>query len=241
MDGAAPLGWSALFEDRMLALDSAHVFLCTAQALAPRAKVVAEVGCGRGAPVRDEPGGAWQDLRGPGRTVIGIDIDPVGSDNPVVDEFRLIGADGSWPLDDGSVDLAVSDFVLEHVDDPHAFVAELTRVLRPGGVFVARTVSRFSPLSLVARVVPNRLHPRVVGVLQPGRQEHDVFPTEYKMNSRRALASLFDPSFEWAAASRTGLEQYLLRWPRLARFVNAVERHLPRSTHMALVLCARKR
>ena len=137
------MGLGEMFDDRILGLDSAHVFMVSAQAVAARARVVVEVGCGRGVLVdTDRPGGAWQDLRGEGRTVIGIDIDAVGEDNPVIDEFRLIGADGRWPLDDGSVDLAVSDFVLEHVTDPEGFASELSRVLRPGGVFIARTISR---------------------------------------------------------------------------------------------------
>jgi SAM-dependent methyltransferase len=240
--GKEPLGWSELFDDRILATDSAHVFLITAQALAPDCDIIAEVGCGRGAMLEgvDETR-PWQDLRGPGRTVIGIDVDPVGVENPVVDEFRLIGDDGVWPLDDDSVDLAVSDFVLEHVTDPPAFVAELTRTLRPGGVFIARTVSRASLLSLAARAVPNRKHSRVLNVFQPGRQEQDVFRTAYRMNTRPDLAALFDRDYEWAAASRTGLERYLMPWPKVAKAVQVVERRLPRTMQCALVICARKR
>ncbi len=163
------LGLGEMFDDRILGTDSAHVFFVSAQALAAHAKLVVEVGCGRGAAVElDQPGGPWQDLRGPGRTVIGIDIEDAGTANPVIDEFRLIGDDGRWPLDDASVDLAVSDYVLEHVTDPEAFVKELARVLRPGGTFVGRTVSRRSLLSVVARVVPNERHAGAVAHLQPG-------------------------------------------------------------------------
>lgn len=241
MGAGHPLGWSDLFDDRKLADDSYHVFMCTAQALAPRAGLVVDVGCGRGASVHEEPGGAYQNLRGPGRTVVGIDLDPAGAKNPTIDEFRLIGPDGRWPLEDGSVDLAVSDFVLEHVEDPRAFMDELTRVLRPGGVLVARTVSRHSVLALGARALPERFHDRVLSLLQPGRDSEDVFPTHYRMNTRRELGELLGDTFDWAIASRTGLEQYLLRWPRLGRLVNGLERLLPRDARMAMVVCARKR
>jgi hypothetical protein len=81
----------------------------------------------------------------------------------------------------------------------------------------------------------------VLEVLQPGRTEQDVFPTQYKMNSRKSLHALFDADFEWAAASRTSLDQYLLPWPRLGRTAAAIERRLPRALQSALVICARKR
>ena len=236
------LGLGEMFDDRILGTDSAHVFFVSAQALAAHAKLIAEVGCGRGAAVEtDHPGGPWQDLRGPGRTVIGIDIENAGTENPIIDEFRLIGADGRWPLDDASVDLAVSDYVLEHVTDPGKFVDELARVLRPGGTFVGRTVSRHSALSAVARVVPNERHPGAVARLQPGREAQDVFHTAYKMNTRRDLARVFDADFDWALAHRTGLEQYFKPWPRLRKVIGATERYLPKSMWMGLVVFARRR
>jgi ubiquinone/menaquinone biosynthesis C-methylase UbiE len=145
----------------------------------------------------------FADLRGSGREVIGIDLDPVGAANPLLDEFRLISSE-KWPLDDASVDLAVSDFVLEHVDDPSAFAAELARVMRPGGVFVGRTVSRHSPLSAVARAVPNDSHSRWLRHLQPCRQERDVFPTRYLMNTERTLKSLLGQEFEVSVLHRVG-------------------------------------
>ena len=48
-------------------------------------------------------GRTWQDLRGEGRVVVGIDPEAVGRDNPTIDEFRLIEDDGRWPLGNGSV------------------------------------------------------------------------------------------------------------------------------------------
>jgi SAM-dependent methyltransferase len=239
---ADSLGLGEMLDDRILGLDSAHVFMVSAQAVAARSRLVAEVGCGRGALVDPgQPGGAWQDLRGPGRHVVGIDVEDTGDDNPVIDEFRLIGRDGAWPLDDASVDLAVSDFVLEHVQDPTAFVGELARVLRPGGLFIARTISRTSLLAAAARLVPNDRHAHALALLQPGREERDVFRTAYKMNTRRDLARLLDPGFDWALARRTGLEQYCKPWPRLRRAVAQGERHLPTSMWMALVVFARRK
>ncbi len=239
--GAAPIGWDEIFQPHRSALDNEVPFLGVANLLAGQAATVLDVGCGRGGQVDNLTGRPMHDLRGPGRTVIGIDVDPAGTDNPIIDEFRLIEASGRWPVGDGEVDLAVSDYVLEHVGDPVQFVGELTRVLRPGGAFVARTVSRNSILSMAARAVPNHRHADVLKRIQPGRQARDVFPTEYRMNTKKALRALFEADYDWSLCHYSGLQHYLWPWPALARTAIAVEPRLPRGVHTTMVLYARKR
>ncbi|MGI8677604.1 MAG: methyltransferase domain-containing protein [Jatrophihabitans sp.] len=234
------LGWDELF--RADAGQSSGVaFMTVVHALANQAETVLDVGCGRGWWASDGVYRPFLDLRGPGRTIIGIDVDDDGEDNGNLDEFRRIGAGGRWPVADASVDVAVSDWVLEHVEDPRAFVDELTRVLRPGGVVVARSVSRHSLLSLAARAVPNARHATVLARVQPGRDVADIFPTSYRMNTEKALAKLFGADYEWSVRHMVGLHQYFGPWPRLARAISATEPRLPKALQMTLILCARKR
>jgi SAM-dependent methyltransferase len=119
-----------------------------------------------------------------------VDVDPVVVDNPRVDEGRVI-ADGRIPVDDASVDLIVSDFTWEHIDDPAAVVRELDRILLPGGWICARTPNRWGYIALGARLVPNRLHVSALRSLQPDKKEEDTFPTRYRLNTRRSLERHF--------------------------------------------------
>ncbi len=154
---------------------------------------IVDFGAGRGAWV-DAPiplHRRLQDLRGPGRTVIGVDIDPVVLENPLVDEARVIPPTGVLPLDDASVDLVYSEFTIEHVDNPDQVVAELHRVVKPGGWVCAVTPNKWGYIAVAARLVPNRLHVRALHKLQPGKAERDTFPTRYRMNTRRDLDRLF--------------------------------------------------
>lgn len=236
-----PAGAGLMFDNPRATTDSSLTFWTMAQTVALDCSTVVDVGCGRGAMV-----GAWgdgrslHDLRAPGRHVIGTDVDPDAAANGVVDEFRLM-TDGRWPLEDGEADLVVSDWVLEHVDRPDQFVHELDRVLRPGGVFLARTVSRYSPMALAARLTPQRRHVDVLRRLQPSKGREDTFPTRYRMNRRADLARLLDGRFTWSSVHRPGLETYVRPWPVVASGVSVIEKLLPQQAHLALVVCARKR
>ncbi|MEO1007930.1 MAG: metalloregulator ArsR/SmtB family transcription factor [Planctomycetota bacterium] len=103
-------------------------------ALLPEGQVVADIGCGTGAfaavlaPVSGE--------------VIAIDREPamleaarerVGARSNV--RFEL-GSAEALPLGDASVDLAVLSLVLHHADEPTRVLAEVARILRPGGRLV---------------------------------------------------------------------------------------------------------
>lgn len=66
-------------------------------------------------------------------------------------EFRIEDAQ-ALSLPDASFDKVLMSEVVEHVPDPEQAIAEAARVLRPGGMLVASTPSRFSPLNLAYRV-----------------------------------------------------------------------------------------
>ncbi|HMP79624.1 MAG TPA: class I SAM-dependent methyltransferase [Pirellulaceae bacterium] len=175
-------------------IDGTVQFYQRVQALLPDTGTILDLGCGRGkrqddpSPYRQQ----LQELRGPQRRVIGIYVDPAAQENPFIDEFHLIEQLDHWPIDDASMDFIVSDFVVEHVTDPDAFFSEVQRVLKPSGVICIRTPNAWSYVALAARLIPNRMHARVLRVAQSGRKEEDVFPTVYRCNTagrlRRTLA-----------------------------------------------------
>ncbi|WP_409469156.1 methyltransferase domain-containing protein [Streptomyces sp. HC307] len=95
---------------------------------------VLDVGCGTGADVR-----AIARRVGPGGRVVGIDSSeqliaqatPAGPGAAEV-EF-LHGEAGSLPFAADTFDAARAERVIEHVPDPAAAVAEMLRVVKPGG------------------------------------------------------------------------------------------------------------
>lgn len=180
-------------------VDGTFAFYSRVQALVRPDMVVLDVGCGRGAGadrLRNNPGEQCRVLKGKCGEVIGIDVSDAGKQNPLIDEFRKIEGD-RWPIESASIDLLVSDAVLEHVLAPQAFFAECNRVVKPGGLLCIRTPNKWSYASVVAAIVPNRLHAKVISIVQPGREAKDVFPTYYRANTIRAIRRLLkDHQFE---------------------------------------------
>jgi SAM-dependent methyltransferase len=92
---------------------------------------VADIGCSQGF-IADELAGA-----GAAQTY-GVDIDVPGlavAQQRFGGRVRFVCAAGeSLPLADASIDVAVFNHIYEHVVDPEAVLADVRRVLRPGGV-----------------------------------------------------------------------------------------------------------
>ena len=172
-------------------VDGAVTFYMRVRELLPPDGVALDVGCGRGTQGED-PVRARRDLRilrGRCRQVIGIDLDATAAANPFIDEFRAVTSGAAWPVESDSIDLCLADFVVEHVENPDAFVAECARVLRPGGALCIRTVNANSYLGLASRLLPGRLHARALRKVQPERSSDDVFLTRYRANTRRTLSA----------------------------------------------------
>lgn len=128
-------------------------------------------------------------LKGHVSEVIAADVDKAVINNRASD--RNLVFDGTIPLPDQSVDIIVADYVLEHVVDPEGFAADVRRLLKPGGLFCARTPHKYHYVSVGARMVKNQNHARFLERLQPDRKPEDVFPTVYRLNTLKDISTTF--------------------------------------------------
>jgi SAM-dependent methyltransferase len=155
---------------------------------------ILDFGAGRGAWFSDmempEYRRRLRDFKGRVAEYIGADVDPVVLGNPTTDRNVLM-TNNSVPIADSSIDIIISDFVLEHIVDVAAFRREIERILKPGGVFCARTPHKATYFSLIARAVKNASHPVWLRRVQPRRKHEDVFPTAYRCNTLRAVRETF--------------------------------------------------
>lgn len=108
----------------------------TLVALAPAAGECAiDIGCGTGAEVR-----RMARLVGPEGRAVGVEPHPDlraeaqrrAADQGVAAEF-IDGDALALPFEDGSVDVVRSERVFQHLPDPEGAIAEIVRVLAPGG------------------------------------------------------------------------------------------------------------
>jgi SAM-dependent methyltransferase len=190
----------------------------------PAGATVLDYGAGRGAFLEDPVPyrRRLRHLSESGVRVVGVDVDGAVFANPSLDAAHLLEAGWHIPLEDSSVDMIVSDFTFEHIDEPARAAAELDRVLRPGGWICARTPNRRGYIALGARIVPNALHVAVLRRLQPRKAERDTFPTRYGLNTARALERHFPPDrfdhIVWMSSSEpnyAGGSQALARLTRV--------------------------
>jgi SAM-dependent methyltransferase len=109
--------------------------------------ILVDAGCGSG--------DLWRATRGRFSQCIGVDAVRY----PQLPEdvaFRQADLDSPLPLADGSADATAAVEVIEHLDNPRAFVRELARITKPGGWVVVTTPNQLSALSLLTLVAKGR-------------------------------------------------------------------------------------
>ena len=148
-----------------------------------------DIGAGRGAT-------PFMSFKDHVKYVVGTDIDEAVLENQKVDK-AVHTPDGSLKgVEDASIDIVVCKDVLEHVATPEKFFSEISRVLKPGGIFMGKTPGGGHYVPFFARITPMWFH--VSFNKMRGRDVVDTFPTTYLCNSRKQLS-------KWAELSKLDL------------------------------------
>ena len=83
------------------------------------------------------------------------------------------------------------DYVLEHVEKPIEFLAEIYRVLKPGSSFLFRTPNVYHYVSTISSMTPHAVHTIIANRARGCAEEaHAPYPTHYRMNRRSTLRRL---------------------------------------------------
>jgi SAM-dependent methyltransferase len=213
-------------------------------AVLPEGGVVLDLGAGRGA-IFDEKDGSWRDwlvrLGQKHSRRIGADVDPVVKTNPELDKAEIIEPGKPLPFGDQSFDLILCDWVVEHVEDPESFVAEVRRVLKVGGWFCCRTPNRWSYFSIGARLFSGAGEDKALRILQPGRRAADVFPKFYTMNTLAEIRKQF-ASDHWINATYTHNPDpsYVGNSSVLYHLINLYQRLTPKVLRTVILIFARR-
>jgi SAM-dependent methyltransferase len=137
-----------------------------------------------------------------GRTV-GVDPDPHGSDHAGLDEWHQMSIESfatRLPGSDGSFDLALAVYVVEHVAEPTAFFLAARKCLRPGGALFLVTPNLWHYFGIAAKAaMVLGIEDKLLAALRARRAGHDHghdhhpvahFALAYRANSVRALRRL---------------------------------------------------
>ena len=107
-------------------------------------------------------------LAGKGYRHVGVDLRRAGLEQAMAHGVLAVGGDvTALPFGTGTVDVVAAGEILEHVADLPGTVAELSRVLRPGGLLVLDTVNDSAPSRFITVTAGEWLGVAPVGLHDP--------------------------------------------------------------------------
>jgi SAM-dependent methyltransferase len=136
------------------------------------------------------PSNATSDFLATLGPLTGLDVSDEVRGNRALAEAGVFDG-GAFPFADASFSGCVSNYVLEHVEDPGAHFREVARVLRPGGAYLFRTPNRWHYVAVASRMLPHFVHVRAANRLRKLSDDaHEPWKTFYRANSGGSLRRL---------------------------------------------------
>lgn len=152
----------------------------------PRPRRILDIGCGEG--VGTDPA-LFKQVVSESDEFWGVEPDTsIKPREGVFTNFQhALFEDANIP--DNSIDVAYSCMVMEHVQNPEAFMRKCHRVLKPGGTYIFLTVNGahyFAMISNTLRML--KLDETVLRIARPGHVVDGYhYPTAYKFNRPRQI------------------------------------------------------
>lgn len=162
--------------------------------------VILDAGCGNS--------GILTEFKSIVKLIIGVDTNKkLLEENQIVN--KKINANlENIPLDENSIEIVVSEFVLEHLQNPEDVFKEISRILKPGGVFIFLTPNILNPIMAFSKILPYSIHKLLR--LKLFKKEEETHRTYYRANSYRKLLKLGKlAGFQDCEISKAGNPDYL--------------------------------
>jgi ubiquinone/menaquinone biosynthesis C-methylase UbiE len=144
------------------------------------------------------------------------------------------------PFADGSFNLVTCNVVMEHLAEPENALAEVARVLAPGGAFVINTPNLWNygvlANAFLSKVLPEKSRLKLVRA-SDSREPEDIFPVQYRANTLRRLHTLLGAAgfTVHSDAVLPQLRPYFRKTAALEKLLMAL------SPGVKLLVCAHKR
>lgn len=122
--------------------------------------------------------------------VVGVDISDDVFENRWLTEAHVYNG-RDLPFPDACFAACVSNYVIEHIQDPNQHLCEVRRILKPGGIYCFRTPNLWHYVAFSAKVTPHWLHLRVANRLRglPDRAP-EPHRTAYRANTKKRIIEL---------------------------------------------------
>ena len=158
-----------------------------------------DVGCGTGAAVRE----AAETVR----RAVGLDLSPAMIEQArklaagLADvEFRVADVSQPFPFADGEFTAVVCTTAFHHFPEPIETIAEMSRVLAPGGRLVIADANRRHPVVFVLDLALRRLQPDHVAFRSPAQLMRDLCATGF---ARASVCTIWGRSYAFVRAEKS--------------------------------------
>jgi SAM-dependent methyltransferase len=140
---------------------------------------------------------------------VGVDIELNALKCNIAIDYKIVSKVENLPFKNGTFDVIISQWVVEHLPNPRLAFKEFNRVLKEKGSLILVTNSIYNPLMMFNAIMPQGIRDRIKKRLLPLEIKEDTFPTYYRCNSlskidralrdlgyeKKIISYIGDPSF----------------------------------------------